>query len=335
MPTNSSSILVVGGAGYIGSHMVLALQEAGWHVVVLDNLSKGYANAVVNAELVVGDMADKALLHTLFQRYQFAAVMHFGAFIEVGESVKLPAKYYQNNLVATLQLLDVMREEKVNRFIFSSTAAVYGEPQYTPIDEMHPRQPINPYGRSKAMVEDILHDYAAAHELQFAILRYFNAAGADPLSRVGERHEPESHLIPLVLQVAAGMRESITVNGRNYPTPDGTCVRDYVHVSDLCRAHLLALNCLFRDSGNIVCNLGNGKGYSVQEVIHAARQVTGHPIPVVEGKPRSGDPAVLVANADLAHLKLGWIPEHQSLSEIVLHAWRYMQNLGIAQSIVA
>lgn len=331
MHTDSGSILVVGGAGYIGSHMVLALQEAGWHVVVLDNLSKGYRDAVIDAELIVGDMADKQILQRLFRQYQFAAVMHFGALIEVGESVRLPALYYQNNLVATLQLLEVMREHRINRFIFSSTAAVYGEPQYTPIDESHPRMPINPYGRSKSMVEDILHDYASANGLQFAILRYFNAAGADPRSRVGERHQPESHLIPLVLQVAAGMREHIRVNGRDYPTADGTCVRDYIHVTDICSAHLLALQKLLTNSRNIVCNLGNGVGYSVQQVIEAARRVTGHAIPVVEGERRPGDPAILVADAGLANRELNWYPNFPALEDIVLHAWRYMQQVVIAE----
>jgi UDP-glucose 4-epimerase len=330
MHTNSGSILVVGGAGYIGSHMVLALQEAGWHVVVLDNLSKGYRDAVIDAELVVGDMADKQVLQRLFQQYPFEAVMHFGALIEVGESVRLPALYYQNNLLATLQLLDVMREHQVNRFIFSSTAAVYGEPQYTPIDELHPRSPINPYGRSKSMVEDILHDYARAYGLQFAILRYFNAAGSDPLARIGERHEPESHLIPLVLQVAAGKRDHIRVNGRDYPTPDGTCIRDYIHVSDICSAHLLALQSLLKHSQNIVCNLGNGVGYSVQQVIKAARRVTGHVIPVMEGERRLGDPAILVADATWARRELQWNPSYPALDDIVSHAWRYMQQVIIA-----
>lgn len=324
MPINSQPILVVGGAGYIGSHMVLALQHAGYQVVVLDNLSKGHRDAVLAAELVVGDMADKKMLRELFTRHQFSAVMHFASFIEVGESVKLPAKYYQNNLAATLNLLDVMLEKNVKHFIFSSTAAVYGEPEYTPIDEKHPRAPINPYGRSKWMVEEILKDYAKSDHLRYAVLRYFNAAGCDPAGRVGECHEPESHLIPLVLQVAAGKRPSISVYGRDYPTKDGTCVRDYVHVNDLCDAHLLALQQLQQGKEMICCNLGTGHGYTVQEVIDTARVVTGHPIPVVDGERRAGDPAVLVADSALAMRELGWKPKYAQLEAIVQHAWKFM-----------
>lgn len=323
-------VLVVGGAGYIGSHMVLALQEAGFTPIVLDNLSKGHASAVLGAELVTGDMNNKALLDQLFTRYDFAAVMHFASFIEVGESVLDPLKYYQNNVSSTLTLLERMLAHNVKNFIFSSTAAVYGEPQYTPIDEAHPLAPINPYGRSKAMIEDVCKDLIKSHGLRLASLRYFNAAGSDPESRVGECHEPESHLIPLLLQVAAGKRKNITVYGRDYATPDSTCVRDYVHVSDLCSAHLLALQKLIEGESSIICNLGTGHGYSVQAVIDATRRVTGHAIPVVEGVRRTGDPAVLVADATRAQKVLNWQPKYATLDIIIDHAWQFMRNHVIA-----
>ena len=319
MPTESKSILVVGGAGFIGSHMVLALQEAGFQPVVLDNLSKGHRDAV-NVDFVHGDMADKDTLAALFKKYPIAAVMHFASFIEVAESVREPAKYYQNNVAATLHLLDVMLEHKVEHFIFSSSAAVYGEPRYTPIDEAHPIAPINPYGRTKWMVEEIIKDYAKANALQYALLRYFNAAGADPAGRLRERHEPESHLIPLVLQVAQGKRDQIIIYGNDYATPDGTCVRDYVHVSDLCAAHLLALQQCFRGQSGIY-NLGTGRGHSVQEVVDAAARVTGHPIPAIYSARRAGDPAVLVADAALAMQVLDWQPVYPDLDTIITHAW--------------
>lgn len=323
MPNSKKTILVVGGAGYIGSHMVLALTQAGFQPVVLDNLCKGHRHAVVGAKLVEGDMGDKGLLANVFDEYQVTAVMHFGGFIEVGESVKWPGKYYQNNTAATLNLLEVMREKNVRKMIFSSTAAVYGEPLYTPIDEKHPLAPINPYGTSKWMVERMLQDYAKSDGLQFAILRYFNAAGADPAGQLGECHEPESHLIPLVLQVAAGKREAITVYGQDYPTPDGTCVRDYIHVTDLCVAHLLALEALETPSASYIYNLGNGQGYSVQQVIEAARRITGHAIPVREGERRQGDPAVLVADATRAKQELLWEPKYSALDTIIQHAWNF------------
>lgn len=325
MLTNPHPILVVGGAGYIGSHMVLALKQAGYQPIVLDNLSKGHRNAVLDADLIVGDMADKLFLTSLFAKYKFSAVMHFASYIEVAESVQFPAKYYQNNVAATLNLLDVMLANKVNHFIFSSTAAVYGEPQYTPIDEAHPIAPINPYGRSKWMVEEIIKDYAQSSGLRYAILRYFNAAGADPSGRLGERHEPESHLIPLVLQVAAGYRQDITVNGRDYPTADGTCIRDFIHITDICDAHLSALLALLDGEANILCNLGTGNGYSVHEVIAAVRHVTKHSIPTIEGARRAGDPAVLVADATLSKQLLQWQPKHD-LNTIVQHAWHYLQK---------
>lgn len=323
MPINRSQpVLVVGGAGFIGSHMVLSLQEAGYQPIVLDNLCKGHRDAVINAELIVGDMADGALLDSLFSKHQFLAVMHFASYIEVGESVQQPGKYYQNNVAATLTLLQTMLKHHVKHFIFSSSAAVYGEPQYTPINEQHPLAPINPYGRSKRMVEEMLADFAKSDGLHYAALRYFNAAGADPQGRLSERHEPESHLIPLILQAVNGQRPAITVYGRDYSTADGTCIRDYVHVADLCHAHLLALEYLVTKQNSIICNLGTGHGYSVQQVIDAVARVTGKPIPMIDGARRIGDPAVLVADASVAKRELNWQPQYDNLETIVRHAGR-------------
>ncbi|AKP73572.2 UDP-glucose 4-epimerase [Piscirickettsia salmonis] len=320
------SVLVVGGAGYIGSHMVLCLQQAGIHTVVLDDLSSGHKEviaAITGCELVQGDLGDKALLRQLFQRYQFDAVMHFAAFIQVGESVEKPAMYYDNNVVKTLSLLDVMREFAIFNFIFSSTAAVYGEPQYSPIDVSHQKAPVNPYGRSKWMLEQILADYDVAYGLKSTCLRYFNAAGADPEGRTGESHDPETHLIPLILQAAAGKRESIAVFGRDYDTPDGTCLRDYVHVSDLCAAHLLALEKMMKTGQSARYNLGNGQGFSVQQVIDMAAQVTGKKIKVVDAPRRQGDPARLIADASLAEKELAWLPKFSDLPTIIEHAWQW------------
>lgn len=319
MPTKK--ILVVGGAGYIGSHMVLCLQEAGYTPIVFDNLSTGHRDAVINAELIVGDIGDRYALEDVFATHDFLAVMHFASFIQVGESVKDPARYYQNNVAATINLLNTMLKAQVNHFIFSSTAAVYGEPHYTPIDEKHPLLPMNPYGHSKRMVEQMLDDYSRAYDLCYSSLRYFNAAGADPKGRLCERHEPETHLIPLILKAANGDTDGVTVYGRDYPTVDGTCVRDYIHVNDICQAHLLALKQLTETKQNSVYNLGNGHGYTVQQVIDAARAVTGCEINVLEGKRRAGDPAILVADSTLAQTELGWIPKHSDLTSIIKHAW--------------
>lgn len=316
-----TKILVVGGAGYIGSHMVSCLKKAGYEPVVLDNLSAGHRDAVQGAELIVGDMMDAELLERLFSQHDFAAVMHFAALIQVGESVQQPVKYYQNNVAATLQLLTTMVKWRVKHFIFSSTAAVYGEPQYTPVDEKHPLAPINPYGKSKRMVEQMLEDFAHAYNFKFASLRYFNAAGADPEGKLAERHDPETHLIPLILQAASGERKVITVYGRDYPTLDGTCVRDYVHVADLCSAHLLALQALMSGKKSCIYNLGTGHGYTVQQVIDVAREVTECEITVVDGERRVGDPAVLVADASKVMEELGWQPQYSDLKTIIEHAW--------------
>ena len=317
------SILVVGGAGYIGAHMVKRLRQAGFAVTVADDLSSGRREAVGDAALFVGDIGDAAFVGHVLREAKPAAVMHFASFIQVGESVADPAKYYRNNVTATQTLLDGMRARGINRFIFSSTAAIFGEPAYVPIDEAHPKQPINPSGRSKWFVEQLLEDYDRAYGLKSICLRYFNAAGADPDGELGECHEPETHLIPLILQVASGRRAHINVHGEDYPTADGTCVRDYIHVVYLCDAHLLALHQLLDGAASARYNLGNGNGYSVREVIEAARRVTGHAIPVLVGPRREGDPPVLVADARAAGEALGWQPRYPGLDTIVAHAWAW------------
>jgi UDP-glucose 4-epimerase len=314
-------VLVVGGAGYIGSHMVKALHQGGADIVTLDDLSSGHEDAVLHGSFVHGSIADRTVLDQLLAGGRFDAVMHFASFIQVGESVRDPARYYRNNVLNTQTLLEAMREHGVMRLVFSSTAAVFGEPQRTPIDEQHRLAPINPYGWSKLMVEQMLQDWRRAYGFESVCLRYFNAAGADPGGELGERHEPETHLIPLVLQAASGRRPHITVFGDDYDTPDGTCIRDYVHVADLCSAHLLALRRLLGGQGGGRFNLGNGAGFSVRQVIETARQVTGRAIPVqMEGR-REGDPARLVADATLARQVLGWQPRHAELARIIEDAW--------------
>lgn len=320
------NILVVGGAGFIGSHMVKQLGRSHCHVTTLDNLSQGHRDAVLYGDFVEGDLADKVLLKQLIQPGRFDAVMHFASFIQVGESVENPAKYYENNVVNTLNLLETMQGAGIKRFVFSSTAATFGQPQYSPIDEKHPQQPINPYGRSKLMVEHILEDFDRAYGLKSVCLRYFNAAGADPEVQLGERHEPETHLIPLVLQVASGRKTNVTVFGRDYDTPDGTCVRDYVHVSDLCDAHGLALASLMQGDGSQQYNLGYGTGYSVQEVIESAQRVTGSAIATVDAPRRDGDPERLVADASKAKKALGWKPQFTSLDDIIRHSWAWEKS---------
>lgn len=320
-------VLVTGGAGYIGSHMVAVLLRRGASVVVFDDLSSGHREALAGGEFVQGDINRPADLTGVFSRFEFDAVMHFASLIQVGESMAQPAAYYRTNLLGSLNLLEAMRAAKVSRFIFSSSAAIFGEPRYTPIDEAHPTAPMNPYGFSKLAVERMLADYDRAYGLRSICLRYFNAAGADPEGGNGERHEPESHLVPLVLQAASGRRRAVTVFGSDYPTPDGTCVRDYIHVDDLCQAHLLALEALGRGRPSAAYNLGNGHGFSVRQVIDSAERVTGRSIPVELAGRRPGDPAVLVADSKRAVAELGWRPKYRDLETILRHAWAWEQRM--------
>ena len=321
-------ILVVGGAGYIGSHMVKLLLRKGYEVTTLDNLSTGYRDSVVGGHFVCGDVGNAADLEPLFNNHRFSAVMHFAACSQVGESVQKPSRYYQNNVANTLTLLDTMLRHKVGSLVFSSTAAIFGEPQYSPIDEQHPKQPINPYGRSKWFVEQILSDYDAAYGLKSISLRYFNAAGADPEGDIGERHDPETHLIPLVLQTASGRRQQLNIFGTDFDTPDGTCVRDYIHVEDLCSAHWLALNALLNGHPSTQFNLGNGCGYSVQQVLRIAEQVSSKPIAATKVARREGDPAVLVADSAKAVRELHWTPAYPALTDIIRHGWAWEQALA-------
>ncbi|WP_251977705.1 UDP-glucose 4-epimerase GalE [Salinicola avicenniae] len=319
---SKGEILVVGGAGYIGSHMVEHLYRSGYRVTVLDNLSTGHADAVVNAELVVADLGDREALGRLFRSKVFDAVMHFAALSEVGASVTQPEAYYQNNVAKTLALLAEMRCHGVDTFVFSSTAAVYGDAHKSAIGESSGTSPINPYGWSKRFIEQILRDYAHSYALRPMIFRYFNAAGADPEGRLGERHDPETHLIPLLLQAASGRRADFTLFGSDYLTQDGSCVRDFIHVDDLCRAHRLGLEALLRGEPGDVFNLGSGVGYSVLQVIESVRRVTGCDVVVKTADRRPGDPAYLVADVTKVECALGWRP-HYSLDGIVAHAWRF------------
>ncbi len=317
-------VLVTGGAGYIGATTVRSLLADGHEVSVYDNLSKGHREAVpASVPLIVGDVADRARLDTAIQEHRPDAVLHFAAFIEAGESMQAPEKYFRNNSAGTLTLLEAMLANRVDRLILSSTAGVYGEPRRTPVEESDPLEPTNAYGESKLLMERMLGWFGRVHGLRYASLRYFNAAGSD--GRSGERHHPETHLIPLVLQAAAGERNSISIFGTDYPTPDGTCIRDYIHVSDLAQAHLLALYAL-AEQDCLIYNLGNGKGFSVREVIEAARRVTGAEIPAVEAVRRPGDPAVLVASSEKIRRELGWIPQYTDLESIIRSAWEWMQQ---------
>ncbi|HAE06266.1 UDP-glucose 4-epimerase GalE [Richelia intracellularis] len=329
MSSVKTSILVTGGAGYIGAHTVLALKNSGYEVIVLDNLVHGHQDLVKNVlqvEMVVGDISDRSLLDNLLQTFNIDAVIHFSAYAYVGESMKEPAKYYQNNVAATLNLLEAMLGAGINKFIFSSTCAIYGVPDIVPIIEGHSQNPINPYGMTKLVVERILNDFDIAYNLKSVCFRYFNAAGADPEGRLGEDHNPETHLIPLVLFTALGIRESIRIFGSNYPTQDGTCVRDYIHVSDLADAHILGLEYLLKGGKSETFNLGNGNGFSVNEVIETAKKVTGKEIKVVKSGRRPGDPSILVGSATKAKNILGWQPQYSSLQDIISHAWQWHQK---------
>ncbi|MFA5531986.1 MAG: UDP-glucose 4-epimerase GalE [Candidatus Shapirobacteria bacterium] len=321
-------ILIVGGAGYIGSHINKELNKQGYKTVIFDSLVKGHKEAVKWGEFFEGDLNNIESIREVFKKYPIEAVLHFAAFIEVGESVKDPQKYYQNNVRNTLNLFQVMLENDVKKIIFSSTAATFGDPKYTPIDEKHPQSPINPYGMAKLMVEKILSDYDTAYGFKYIALRYFNACGADLETEIGENHNPESHLIPLILDAAAGKREDIKIFGTDYPTTDGTCVRDYVHVNDLAQAHILALKKLMDGGESDNFNLGNGSGFSVKEVINVAKKITGVDFKVTEAERRAGDPPTLVADSTKAKKILGWQPKYADLETIIDSAWKWYQKLN-------
>lgn len=326
---SGETILVTGGAGYIGSHAVLALKKAGYEVIVLDNLVYGHRDLVeqvLQVELIVGDINDRPLLDRLFAERKIDAVMHFSAYAYVGESVTDPAKYYRNNVIGTVTLLEAMIGASIKKFVFSSTCATYGVPHTVPIAEDHSQNPINPYGATKLMVERILQDFDPAYDLKSVIFRYFNAAGADPTGLLGEDHEPETHLIPLVLMAAMGKRDSISIFGTDYPTDDGTCIRDYIHVTDLAEAHILGLEYLLKGGDAAIFNLGNGNGFSVKQVIDTAKQVTGRDIKVELSDRRPGDPPILVGSSDKARNILGWEPKFPALKEILTHSWQWHQK---------
>lgn len=329
MTFNRASILVTGGAGYIGSHTVLALQDQGYQIIILDNLIYGHRELIetlLQVKLIIGDINDAELLNNIFSSHNIAAVIHFAAYAYVGESIQNPRKYYRNNVVGSLTLLEAMVDHRINKIVFSSTCATYGIPDTIPILETQLQRPINPYGASKLAVERMLLDFSQAYGLKSVIFRYFNAAGADPQGRLGEDHDPETHLIPLILYTALGRRTQINIYGTDYPTPDGTCIRDYIHVSDLANAHVLGLEYLLNGGQSDIFNLGNGHGFSVKEIIDTARLVTGCSIPVIEGDRRPGDPPVLVGSNAKAQQILGWRPKYPLAKEILSHAWAWHQQ---------
>lgn len=319
-------VLVTGGAGYIGSQVALDLAREGHDPVILDNLGKGHREAVIKGTFIQGEISDFDLVTEVIAREKVEAVIHLAAHSLVGESVQDPAKYFRNNIGNGQALLDALVAGGVKYLVFSSTAAVYGEPEQVPIPEDHPKNPTNPYGFSKLTFEGILQFYEQAYGLRFMSLRYFNAAGADPEAEIGEDHHPESHLIPIVLQTALGARDHLELYGTDYPTPDGTCVRDYIHVADLSQAHLLALKALAAGGNSAIYNLGNGQGYSNKEVIETARRVTGKEIRVLNGPRRPGDPAVLVASSAKIKAEMGWNPKYPDLEQIIATAWRWHQS---------
>lgn len=321
------NILVVGGAGYIGAHAVNLLKKEGYNPVIYDDLSKGHEEVagILGTKLIKGDLGDKRRIKEVLAEEKIEAVMHFAAFIEVGESVSSPAKYYNNNVSKVLELLDAMVESNVKYFVFSSTAATFGEPQSEKINEEHPQNPINPYGRTKLMVEEILKDYEKAYGLKSVVLRYFNASGSDENGIIGESHNPETHLIPLILQAASGKRKSIKVYGTDYNTKDGTCIRDFVHVYDLAKAHILGMKKMINENTSLDYNLGSGEGFSVNELIKKAKEITGVDFTVENDDRRAGDPAILVADSAKAKKELGWNIEYD-LNSIISSAWKWEQN---------
>jgi UDP-glucose 4-epimerase len=322
----SKVILVTGGAGYIGSHAVKELRNKGYRPLVYDNLSTGHRWAVRKDELIACDLGDRSHIENILQQERPEAVMHFAASSIVSESVERPELYFHSNVINTLNLLEAMLTSGVKYFIFSSTAAVYGNPHHVPIPEDHPLEPVNPYGEGKVFVEKTLRWYEKAHDFKYISLRYFNAAGADPEGELGEVHEPETHLIPRILEVAMGKRPAMEIYGTDYDTPDGTCIRDYIHVTDLAQAHILALEALLNGHASCVYNLGNQKGFSVKEVVEASRKVTGHAIPTKESSPRPGDPPMLVASSERIKKELGWKPRYDDLQTIIETAWEWMRR---------
>lgn len=319
-------ILVIGGAGYIGSHMVKRLCQQGEDVLVMDNLEKGHSEALVGGRLVNADLRRRDDLERIFQQYEVECVMHFAAYASVGHSVQNPAMYYENNVIGCYVLLETMRTHKIDRLIFSSSAAVYGEPVTIPIPENHPKNPTNPYGETKWVMERMLQWYGEAYGIRSISLRYFNAAGADPEGQIGEDHKPEEHLIPLALLAVLGKRDKLRVFGTDWATPDGTCIRDFVHVCDLAEAHLLALQALRKGAGTTAYNLGNGYGFSVKEVIRTVEKVTGKKVPVESAPRRPGDPAQLVAGSVRIKAELGWVPRYAQLATIIEHAWNWHKS---------
>ena len=319
-------ILVVGGAGFIGSHMTRMLIGQGHEAVVLDNLSGGHRESIPAQAFLKGDLAQRVLLDTVLSTRTFDCVMHFASFGHARESTAYPGKYYWNNVAHTLNLLDAMVKRQVRRLVYCSTAAVYGEPRYTPVEETHPRNPSSPHGRSQWMTEQVLADYERAHGLRSVSMRCFNVAGAHPLGGLGEHHDPETHLIPLALKAASGRMRAVAIYGTDYDTPDGTCVRDYVHVADVCHAHLLAMEHLVEGGASRAYNIGSGRGHSVREVIACASRVSGVAIAVTEAARREGDPEKVVADTTLAQRELGWQPQYSDLETIVTHAWQWERS---------
>jgi UDP-glucose-4-epimerase GalE len=326
--SNRPAVLVTGGAGYIGSHACKALAGAGYTPVTFDSLIYGHREAVKWGPLIEGDLADRNLLNAVMRDYSIEAVVHFAAFAYVGESMQEPGKYFHNNVTNTINLLEAMRDNDIASIVFSSTCATYGMPQHLPIDESHPQVPVNPYGESKLFIEKALHWFGVAHGIRSVALRYFNAAGADPDGEIGEQHDPETHLIPLIIETALGQREAIDVYGTDYPTPDGTAIRDYIHVRDLAEAHVLALGYLFDEGESTCINLGTGQGYSVREVIDAVAKCSGRNITTRECPRRAGDPAELVADARRARQLLQWSPDWSSLEQIIETAFRWHEHGG-------